>query len=905
MPSATQKAETPTAFNAPQSERLAHDALVNEARRFIAVAHRIEHDDDYANEQRFHNATYRVDDTHVIEFTRERGDSRYALGREGFNLWLYASGQIHANKGLFSYFLKPSEGGEPSAACFLGLLDQQGSTEQTVRLLPLEPEAGPQAQQFAVLGPEAAWYITRFAGLAAAVRVSLSADEQMRWSTALWNDAGADRQVILSTYLNPFLRHGIHPSSEDVWFRRGDIMTADDGSRNVIIRVNEDIDRENSVVNHGVIGRSLHTHEGAELLSEAITTSRTNYIGGSRHTAHAPRSVRNGTMNRTASVTELTDTAVSADLLRIHLPASSLLRQETTLTVTHNDPHHGHWLKQQDRPDEADRRLERFRADEAARHNALSLRTIGLEASASDAVFGSFFEHLKRQVDVCAEIRGYMQASASSLIGVRDVCQAIEAQLLWRPAAARNKLLEVLAYTGPDGRCLRQYALPDKAGRPGRVDSRPFIDQGVWVIATLATYLRATGDHPMLSELVGYHQLVETDPPHAVKTDAVDTVLDHLIRIADYLLDHRDPSTGCLRAMYGDWNDAIDGLGLTDEPGQTYGNGVSVMATLQLYQNCLEMDELLASSDHPLREQHRARYRQAAEHLATALQQHAIAATDTHTRRILHGWGHNQEYEIGGYRDLDGKARDGLAANAMWVLSGMAQRDPQYNQDILEAFQRLDGPFGLKTFAPGFGRDTRRAGRIGNLPLGTAENGACYVHATAFGIMALFRLGQPDRAWEQLLKILPFAMPQRHVSHSPFIMPNSYSLIDEAGAFGESMNDWQTGSSNVVLKTLIHDAAGIQPTQEGIWVNPATWAPCAEIHLRLTLRGRPIELIWQREAAQARTFIVNGDVKTGQTHPHSGVARLRLTYDQLKTTANTITVLDQAPAEHTCVPQNY
>ncbi|WP_428387017.1 GH36-type glycosyl hydrolase domain-containing protein [Mucisphaera sp.] len=891
MPPATHTGTVPAPTARPQADRHS-DALIQQAKRFIAAANRIELDADDANHQRFHDTTYRIDETHVLEFPRERGDSRYALGREGFNLWLYASGQVHANKGLFSYFLKPAEGGEPFAACFLGLLNKDGSPRQTVRLLPLEPEPGPQVRQFAVLAPEAAWYITRIAGICAVVRVSLSPDEEMRWSTAVWNETDDDHEVVLSTYLNPFLRHGLHPSSEDVWFRRGEIITDEEGSRHVLIRVNEDIDRETSVVNHGVIGRTIEASRGAALLSESLTTSRLNYLGGSQHSARSPRSVSTGSLDQTAAITEFTDTAVSADLLKLALPSGSLIRQETTLNVAQNDTQPERWLKHRLSPVEADRQLEQSRAAEAARHDTLGLTTQGFEASFGDEVFAAFFEHLKRQVDVCAELRGYMQVSASSLIGVRDVCQAIEAQLLWRPQAARSKLLEVLAYTGPDGRCLRQYALPDKAGRPGRVDSRPFIDQGVWVISTLATYLRATGDRQILSELVGYHRLVESDPPYAVKTDAVDTVLDHLIRIAEYLLDHRDPNTGCLRAMYGDWNDAIDGLGLTDEPGQAYGNGVSVMATLQLYQNCLEMEELLALGDHPQSDQHRSRYRQATGQLAAALRQHAITTADDRSRRILHGWGHNQHYEVGGFCDLDGQARDGLAANAMWVLSGMAQRDPTFNDDILRAFDRLDGPFGLKTFAPGFGRDTRQAGRIGNLPLGTAENGACYVHATAFGIMALFRLGQPRRAWQQLLKILPFAMPERHVSHSPFVMPNSYSLIDEAGAFGESMNDWQTGSSNVVLKTLVHDAAGIQPAHDGIWVNPATWAPCSEIRLHLLLRDRPIELVWRRGSGTARTFIVNGRVQTGEPHPLTGVRRLWLPYDQLKTTTNTICVLD-------------
>ena len=45
--------------------------------------------------------------------------------------------------------------------------------------------------------------------------------------------------------------------------------------------------------------------------------------------------------------------------------------------------------------------------------------------------------------------------------------------------------------------------------------------------------------------------------------------------------------------MYGDWNDALDGLGDTEDEGEEFGSGVTVMATLQFYQNLREMTEIL------------------------------------------------------------------------------------------------------------------------------------------------------------------------------------------------------------------------------------------------------------------------------------------------------------------------
>ena len=56
-------------------------------------------------------------------------------------------------------------------------------------------------------------------------------------------------------------------------------------------------------------------------------------------------------------------------------------------------------------------------------------------------------------------------------------------------------------------------------------------------------------------------------------------------------IDTKD-GTNCLRILYGDWNDALDGLGKTNEPDKIYGTGVSVMASLHFYQNLYEISDI-------------------------------------------------------------------------------------------------------------------------------------------------------------------------------------------------------------------------------------------------------------------------------------------------------------------------
>ena len=146
-------------------------------------------------------------------------------------------------------------------------------------------------------------------------------------------------------------------------------------------------------------------------------------------------------------------------------------------------------------------------------------------------------------------------------------------------------------------------------------------------------------------------------------------------------------------------------------------------------------------------------------------------------------------YLVGSFDDPDHYSRHGLTSNAFWVLSGMYDTDVSIKDTILNAFQALDSKYGYKTFHPHFPSDIKGVGRIPKLPAGTAENGASYIHATAFAAMALYRMGFPKEAWEQIVKILPFT--HEKLSHSPFIMPNSYVFNEDLMIDGESMADWE------------------------------------------------------------------------------------------------------------------
>jgi len=860
------------------------NALTSEITRLSGEVASLLADPSRARARAMPGGCYFLDHGEVLALPRDGGDSRYPYGRDGFNFWAYASGYMHANEGLFSVFLRSAEGQEPKIAFFAGLPDGSGGFHPVSLMpVPVLPDVpGRAVSRSTVLTPTAAYYLTQVGDLLAGVRVYAAADKSIVFSVCAINQSGRAESLYLSSFINPYLRHQIYESGEDRWFKEVRVTepAGECGLPGFLVLVNEDKDRHHSITNYGVIRRGWSA-DRARVTAREATASRYQFVGGTRRSLESAVSLRRGSLDGGQPVCTFIETAVAADMVRVEIEPGGSIRLDAVLERPRDGQAAEELTRQPLTADALDRRLAELSEEEHRGHAGLRAR-VGetVLPDLKPEVFNCFIEHLKKQVEFCSLIKGYVQLSENSLIGVRDVFQALEAYLFWQPEAARRKMIEALGYTAPDGRCFRQYSLPSASGETGRMDLRPFIDQGCWVISAVATYLRVTGDRGFLDEACGYHEIVDEAGRKVRRSDLSNSVLEHLFRITDYLLANRDPQTGCVKALYGDWNDALDGLGISLDGSSAYGTGVSVMATLQVFQNAREMVELLEWVDSGAHAGRIAGYRQAADEMARGLRRHAVVSGGKGERRILHGWGDRQSYSVGGFRDPDGVARDGLTSNAFWVLSGLYEEDTGMAPVILDALRRLDSKYGFKTFEPAFPPDTPGVGRIGKLPPGTAENGATYVHATVFAIMVLFRMGRPRDAWDQLVKVLPFTDLHARLSHSPFVMPNAYGFNPEKNIDGENMNDWQTGSSNVLLKLLVRYVFGFEPGLDGVWIQPAAWLPFKSFEFETRLRGRRWTVKFEHRGLAARIFRVNGAVAKAERDAVLGVDRVWLPYDR-------------------------
>ena len=809
-----------------------------EIKELIKKVHNVEENEQLKQESVLPGNCYFLTSDSIVSYGNKEGDARYPYAYDGLTLWAYASGSVIMEESTFKIFPFTAEAKEPRLAFFAGIKEEDGHFPISL-LGPAKQPREKGVKRYAVYTLEAAYYFTESPQFLAVVRMLVDDKKLLRFSLYLQNKSDKPIQTYLSAYINPFLMQSECEALDTKFYKN---CQAVDGG--YIFTTAENPSRDVSLEHFAVFMRS---HYDGEVLQ---TTSKSTFTGSMHNQLYCAEALFDGKFAREKLYTEFTETAILGEILPLTLASGESV--VVSYTGAFSDCKENAFASASKYRETAtiDEYISKKQAYEANKTEE-KLPEIKFsqfkDTAFSERTFNYFLENVLRQVEFCSRSKNY----AGSLIGIRDIFQQLEVALVWLPKLARKRIIDALNYIGVDGRAPRQYSYRLAENVLPKMDLREFIDQGVWIISTMYSYLAHTDDYSILDELCGYYIF---DGQAVDFCDKKDTVLEHLICITDFLLSNLAEDTGCLRALYGDWNDALDGLGYTERKDTKFGSGVSVMASLQLYRNLGEMCEILKKVDRFSEKQ--KEYENKRVTLQHSLQKYAIVQNEAGERRILHGWFDKRNAFISSFCDVDGEARDGLTANAFWILCNAISWDETLKTDILQSYKRLDSKFGLKTFEPHFAKDCKEVGRIKNLPKGTAENGATYIHATLFAILSLFEVGEAEMAWEQIYKILPFT--HERVSATPFIMPNSYSYDEEKDFNGESISDWFTGSGCVLIKTLIRGVFGFNENLNEVEVAPAKYLPSKEASITMMVKDCAVTISYQNKGQGKRLFYVNG-----------------------------------------------
>ena len=810
---------------------------------------------------------YYLNDTDILCLERAEGESRYPYDMDGRNLWIHSSGHINATESNLTIFRNsPRLQDESNLDFWGGIKTEDGWFPISITGIAKQLFEPVGVERYLVYGKRAAYFIADTPKVTFALKTAITSEKAFAFTAYAMNKTQEDIETYITSYFNPLLKCSF---TDDVWggFKRYGKLY-ENGSCTIERKPSPG---ENDLLNIAVIRKSVYSD--CEYKVES-TASKAQFMGEAGRCMVNAKSLKDGAFQKYAYSVNTMDVAISSDIVKLNIKPMGDATVCFLMDVVHD-------------MNEAETRagervcLEEIEKDISAQEEAQEKRLSGVEISfgefkgkeVNNILLNKFLKNVQRQIDLCSFGKSY----AGDMLGIRDVFQQLTAASIWNKDDVRKKIVLCLNYIMSNGRAPRQFAVPAVEGVIPKFDIRQFIDQGLWVIETLHRYISRTGDYSVLSEECSYYEIIDEKKSQYKKSDIKDSVLDHLIKITDYLISNIDSRTNCLKILYGDWNDALNGLGESLDGSSEFGTGCSVMATLQLYKLLKEMCEILESVggyDEKCASLLRVR-----NDIAEGLEKFAVQQ-DGDYRMLIHGWGDKGSYTIGSLCDTDGQKRYSVNPYSFWCISEMIKRDPSVKKDIMKAYEVLDSKYGIMTFDKFFPGDMKGVGRIATLTPGTAENANVYVHATTFAIMALFILGESKKAWEQILKCIP--LTHEKITKTPFVMPNSYCRNEDYQIDGESFGDWYTGSGAVIYRCIYEYALGIHVEIKGVRIATPDFLPTDSIEVETYFGGKKAKFTYNNKNVGERKYFVNGVEKETYIDEISGYKTLFIKNNEIE-----------------------
>ena len=789
--------------------------------------------------------TYILPGGDMLCLPREFGDSRYPYDADGFVMWAHTTGYIDAYESLFNVFRTANYNEDATVLFFAGERRADGLYDPIsitgADCATFEEGVG----RYVVFEQRCAWYIAETRRGVYAVRMHIGRDKKMHFTLGAVNTGDSDSDIYLSVYFEPFMR-----------------FVESEGFFNRMTKYAERLENGSVLfwaLNHVRDCLTVTRTCDAEPSSVSRTVGKRGVQGVRGRVLANSEAWKLGRVTEEKVKANTTDLPVCADIMRYTLAPGAAVRCDYELTVIHDyDAARAQCLNTAPDPAAIDAELADWTRAEKERIGALDIRFDDFDSAlAEDEIFkptdastlNAFIGKVQKQVHFCALGKNY----AGNMLGIRDVFQQLESSLLWAPDESRAQIVRTLDFILSDGRAPRQISFPKFEGDVPEMDLRPYIDQGPWIISTVYSYLCWTGDFSILDEPCGYYDCAATYGPLS-RSPEVTTVFEHLCRIAGFLCSNVDPDTHCLHALYGDWNDALDGLGRTAKAGREFGTGVTVMASVQLRNALIELSEIARRRDAGDRSCDKY-VNEILPALEKGLREYAVEGKDGKLR-VIHGWGDDISYKVGSWCDYDGADRISITPNAFWLTSGLGNLYPETRDAAVGAIGSLDSRYGLLTFSRALYPFDVRVGRISTITPGTYENCAVYVHASLFGGMGLFAAGESREAWRQLEKVI--TVTHKNATMTSFVMPNSYCYAPEFGADGDSMGDWYTGSGTVLIKELVRYGFGIEAGMDSLGLFTPAYMPCRSASVKFLYHGRRVTLRYRNEGAGGRRYLIDG-----------------------------------------------
>lgn len=396
--------------------------------------------------------------------------------------------------------------------------------------------------------------------------------------------------------------------------------------------------------------------------------------------------------------------------------------------------------------------------------------------------------------------------------GYRDSNQDSEAIVSINHELTEERILKLASLVRRDG-----TSAPGWNEISGSAGHRPNKDHQIWLTMTVAAYIKETGDKNILFRKMpylkdnwidGWH--IDPDYKSGPAIDGCGTLAEHLERNLDYCFNDTG-RRGLPKIGHADWNDAIDAAGIKLK-GESVWLAEALVRSLLIYS---EMMMLIGKKD------------KAVDYLKKAREM---------AKRINRCW--DGRWYQRGFTD-DGSAygssknREGkiyINTQSWAILAGVA--DEEKTKKIIKSVDKyLDGPHGIALFYPAYTRYEKKLGRISMFSEGTKENAAVFCHAALFYITAILGVGEGDRAYDALKKIMPNCQKDYELYKTePYVFAEYLVGPQHPYLYGEGAFTWITGTAGWVFTAVTEFMLGARRHYNGLLIDPCIprkWKKCS------------------------------------------------------------------------------
>ena len=219
---------------------------------------------------------------------------------------------------------------------------------------------------------------------------------------------------------------------------------------------------------------------------------------------------------------------------------------------------------------------------------------------------------------------------------------------------------------------------------------------------------------------------------------------------------------------------------------------------------------------------------------------------------------------VGTNEDSEGQIY--IEPQGMCVMAGIGVDDGKAAKALESTKELLTCRWGTAILAPAYSTYRIELGEISSYPRGYKENGGIFCHNNPWISIANAKINNNDEAFNVYKRTCPAYTEEYSEIHrtEPYVYCQMVAG-PEAPTPGEGKNSWLTGTAAWTFVDVSQHLLGVQPTFDGLKIEPHLPPNFGELHIERTWRGTRYIIDVTRTGEQSLT--VDGQPVSGTVVP--------------------------------------